>query len=61
MTYLVLILLSAMVLIALLIVKVPLMLWYRRFRRWIWHRWIIWKIERNLQKTSIETEKLLSN
>ena len=53
------VLLSAIALFSLLMIKSPLIIWYSRFRRWIWHRWIIWKIERNLQKTSIETEKLL--
>jgi hypothetical protein len=61
MGYLLVILLSAMIFTALLIVKAPLMLGYLRFRRWVWHRCIIWKIERNVTKISIQTKKLLSN
>ena len=57
MTYVVFVLLSCIVLLALFIIKAPYFLLYRKFRRWIWHRWIIWKIERNMAKTSIETKK----
>jgi len=57
MAYVVFILLSSIVLVALFIIKAPYLFWYRRFRHWIWHRWIIWKIERNLAKTSVGTKK----
>jgi len=55
MLYLLIILLFSIALFALLKIRVPLMIWYTRLRRWIWHRWIIWKIERKLPKTSIDT------
>ena len=61
MSYLVIIFISTMVLIALLIAKRPIMQWYKGFRRWIWHRRLIWKIERKLTKTSIDPDKFLSN
>ena len=57
MMYPVVILTSVMVLIALIIVKVPLMHYYKKFRREIWHRWIIWKIDRNLHKTSLDNKR----
>ncbi|MFC1488117.1 hypothetical protein ACFLRN_10585, partial [Thermoproteota archaeon] len=60
MTNLGIILISTMFFIALLIVKRPLIQWYKGFRRWIWHRRLIWKIERNLTKTSIDPDKFLS-
>ena len=44
------ILFLAMILIALVIVKLPLSFWYRRFKMQIWHKFMIWKIERQLQK-----------
>jgi hypothetical protein len=59
MTGLIVIILSVFVLISLIIVKAPLMYWYYRLRKEMWHHWFIWKIERKLAKTSIEKEKLL--
>ena len=46
------ILFSVLILAALVIVKLPLMFWYKRFKMQIWHQFIIWKIERKLQKSS---------
>ena len=53
----VVILASVLVSIAIINVKVPLVHYYKKFRREIWHRWIIWKIERDLPKTSIDKER----
>ena len=52
MFYPLIILFSAIALVTLLIVKLPLMLWYRRFKMMIWHHFIIWKIEQRMQKAS---------
>ena len=46
------ILFSVLILVALVIVKLPLMFWYKRFKMRIWHQFMIWKIERKLQKSS---------
>ena len=57
MTELIVIILSVMVFITLIIVKVPLMHWYYRFRKEIWHRWLIWKIEKSMAKNNMKKEK----
>jgi hypothetical protein len=57
MTHLVFIPLSFIVFMILIIDKIPLLYWYKRLRIEIWHRWIIWKVERNLNNGSIESEK----
>ena len=50
---LIIFLLSAMFFVTLVVAKVPLMFWYRKFRQKLWHRRLMWKIERNLAKNSI--------
>ncbi len=37
-------------LVALFVLETPVMLWYRRFRQWIWHRRLIRKIDMALAK-----------
>ena len=61
MTELGVIVISVLFFITLIVVKVPFMHWYYRFRKQIWHRWLIWKIERKLAKTSIEKESSIFN
>jgi len=53
MFYPLIILFSTMVLVALVVIKLPLMMWYRRFKMRIWHWFIILKIERKMQKKKL--------
>jgi hypothetical protein len=53
------ILLSAIVLVSLIIIKLPLTMWHRRIRMRIWHQFMIWKIERKMQKSSNTRENPL--
>jgi len=56
MLYLLIIVLSVLAFFALIKMKDSMKICYRRFRMWIWHRWIMWRIERRLPQTSIEME-----
>jgi hypothetical protein len=48
---------SATVLASLIIVKRPLMIWHRRIKMRVWHQFMIWKIERKMQKKALKPEK----
>jgi hypothetical protein len=50
-----------LVVISLIIIKRPLMIWYRKIRMHVWHQYVIWKIDRKIQKTAIEDNVILKS
>jgi len=54
----ILIFFSATIVVSLVIAKPRLVLWHKKIKIWIWHRFMIWKIE-NAKKALTAAEKIL--